>query len=60
VCISLLLPMMASVGQTSMHSVQPMHQFLVIKRQFGYLKVRYRGLKKNPAQLITLFALSNL
>ncbi|RUE99346.1 IS5/IS1182 family transposase, partial [Pseudomonas aeruginosa] len=32
----------------------------VIKRQFGYTKVRFRGLAKNTAQLITLFALSNL
>ncbi|MBS3935397.1 MAG: IS5/IS1182 family transposase, partial [Sulfuritalea sp.] len=30
------------------------------KRQFGYVKVRYRGLAKNTAQLTTLFALSNL
>ena len=36
------------------------HPFRVIKRQFGYAKVRYRGLKKNTAQLVTLFALSNL
>lgn len=36
------------------------HPFRVIKRQFGFTKVRYRGLKKNTAQLITLFALSNL
>ena len=36
------------------------HPFRVVKRQFGYVKVRYRGLKKNTAQLITLFALSNL
>ena len=36
------------------------HPFRVIKRQFGYVKVRYRGLKKNTAKLITLFALSNL
>jgi IS5 family transposase len=36
------------------------HPFRVIKRQFGYLKVRYRGLKKNAAQVQTLFALSNL
>jgi hypothetical protein len=28
--------------------------------QFGYRKVRYRGLAKNTAQLHTLFALSNL
>ena len=36
------------------------HPFRVIKRQFGYTKVRYRGLKKNTAQLMTLFALSNI
>ena len=36
------------------------HPFRVIKRQFGYVKVRYLGLKKNTAQLVTLFALSNL
>ncbi|MDZ7888076.1 MAG: IS5 family transposase [Pseudomonas sp.] len=36
------------------------HPFRVIKRQFGYVKVRFRGLAKNTAQLITLFALSNL
>lgn len=31
--------------------------FRVIKRQFGYTKVRFRGLVKNTAQLVTLFAL---
>lgn len=36
------------------------HPFRVLKRQFGYTKVRYRGLKKNTLQLKTLFALSNL
>ena len=36
------------------------HPFRVIKRQFGFVKVRYKGLKKNAAQLVTLFALSNL
>lgn len=36
------------------------HPFRVVKRQFGHVKVRYRGLKKNTAQLVTLFALSNL
>ena len=36
------------------------HPFRVIKRQFGYTKVRYRGLLKNTLQLKTLFALSNL
>ena len=36
------------------------HPFRVIKLQFGYTKVRYKGLAKNTAQVITLFALSNL
>jgi IS5 family transposase len=36
------------------------HPFRVIKRQFGLLKVRFRGLTKNTAHVITLFALSNL
>ena len=36
------------------------HPFRVIKRQFGHVKVRYRGLAKNTAQLHTLFALANL
>ena len=36
------------------------HPFRVVKRQFGYVKVRYRGLAKNTVQLVTLFALSNL
>lgn len=36
------------------------HPFRVIKRQFGYTKVRYRGLAKNTGQVLTLFALSNL
>lgn len=36
------------------------HPFRVLKRQFGHVKVRYRGLAKNTAQLATLFALANL
>lgn len=36
------------------------HPFRVLKRQFGYVKVRYRGLFKNTAQLTTLMALANL
>ncbi|HSV14901.1 MAG TPA: IS5 family transposase [Tepidisphaeraceae bacterium] len=36
------------------------HPFRVIKRQFGLVKVRFRGLAKNRAHVITLFALSNL
>ena len=36
------------------------HPFRVIKRQFGLMKVRFRGLQKNTSHLLTLFALSNL
>lgn len=34
------------------------HPFRVIKQQFGFQKVRYRGLAKNGVQLNTLFALA--
>ncbi len=36
------------------------HPFRVIKRQFGFTTVRYRGLAKNTARLHSLFALANL
>ena len=36
------------------------HPFRAVKRQFGFVKVRFRGLAKNTSQIITLFALSNL
>jgi len=36
------------------------HPFRVIKRQFGLVKVRFKGLTKNTAHVVTLFALSNL
>jgi IS5 family transposase len=36
------------------------HPFRVIKRQFGHVKVRYRGLAKNTAQLRKPFELANL
>ena len=36
------------------------HVFRVLKCQFGYRKVRYRGIAKNGAQVFTLFALANL
>jgi IS5 family transposase len=29
------------------------HPLRVIKRQFGYVKVRYRGIAKNAAQVLT-------
>ena len=36
------------------------HIFRVIKRQFGYTRVRYKGLAKNAAQVFTLIGLTNL
>src|SRR3954470_2823047 len=36
------------------------HVFRVMKCQFGYRKVRYRGLAKNAAQVFSLLALANL
>jgi IS5 family transposase len=36
------------------------HPLRVLKQQFGFLKVRYRGLKKNTGQLVMLYALANL
>ena len=36
------------------------HPFRVIKQQFGFAKVRYKGLAKNTGQIVTLFALANL
>jgi IS5 family transposase len=36
------------------------HPFLVVKRLWGHAKVRYRGIKKNLAQMNMLFALANV
>ena len=36
------------------------HPFHVVKRLWGFTKVRYRGLAKNLSRAFTLFALSNL
>jgi IS5 family transposase len=36
------------------------HPFLVVKRLWGHAKVRYRGIRKNLAQMHTLFALANV
>ena len=36
------------------------HPFHIVKNLFRHRKVRYRGMKKNTAQLHTLFALANL
>jgi IS5 family transposase len=36
------------------------HAFHVVKRLWGFSKVRYRGLAKNTARVFTAFALANL
>ena len=36
------------------------HPFRIVKCVFGYRKVRFKGLAKNTAQVLTLFALANL
>jgi transposase, IS5 family len=36
------------------------HPIAVIKRVFGFAKVRYRGLKKNAHRLVVTCALANL
>ncbi len=36
------------------------HPFRVIRRQFDLTKVRLKGLAKNTAHMVTLFALANL
>jgi IS5 family transposase len=36
------------------------YPFRVLKCEYGYRKSRYKELAKNTAQLLTLFALSNL
>jgi IS5 family transposase len=36
------------------------HAFRTLKCQFGYRKVKYKGLAKNTANVVTLFALGNL
>jgi IS5 family transposase len=36
------------------------HAFHVVKRLWGFTKVRYRGLAKNLARAQTMFALANL
>lgn len=36
------------------------HLFRVIKCQFGYRKVRYKGLEKNRAQVMALMAMANV
>jgi transposase, IS5 family len=47
-------------GQTRTQAAKVEHVFRVVKCQFGYRKVRYRGIAKNGAQVFSLLALANL
>src|SRR3546814_7306541 len=44
----------------SRHRARAEHAFHVVKRLWGFTKVRYRGLAKNTARLYTMFALATL
>lgn len=44
----------------SRHRARGEHPFHVVKRLWGFTKVRYRGLAKNLARGFTMFALANL
>lgn len=44
----------------SRHRARGEHPFHVVKRLWGFMKVRYRGLAKNTARAFTMFALANL
>ena len=43
----------------SRHRARGEHAFHVVKRLWGFTKVRYRGLAKNTARLYTMFALAS-
>jgi len=44
----------------SRHRARGEHAFHVVKRLWGFMKVRYRGLAKNTARAFTMFGLANL
>jgi IS5 family transposase len=44
----------------SRHRARGEHAFHVVKRLWGFVKVRYRGLAKNTARAFALFGLANL
>lgn len=44
----------------SRHRARGEHAFLVVKRLWGFAKVRYRGIYKNTVRAFAMFALANL
>lgn len=57
---SVQMPRARCAGTSPCTRAKVEHPFRVLKRKFGHVKVRYRGLAKNTTQLHTLFALANL
>jgi IS5 family transposase len=56
-----LTPAQKAINRTrSRHRARGEHPFQVVKRLWGFAKVRYRGLAKNTARAFTLFGLANL
>jgi IS5 family transposase len=56
-----LTPHQKAINRTrSRYRARGEHAFHVVKRLWGFTKVRYRGLAKNTARLFTAFALANL
>jgi IS5 family transposase len=45
---------------TSSFRAKGEHIFRIVKRQFGYIKTRYRGLYKNSKQIFCQLALANI
>jgi IS5 family transposase len=56
----LTAPQRAINRARSRHRARGEHAFLVVKRLWGFAKVRYRGLLKNLARAQTMFGLANL
>ena len=53
-------PKMHSTRKNSSIRARVEHCFRVMKCQFGYKKVRYKGLDKNRTQVFSLLGLMNL
>lgn len=49
-----------STGMGQIQIQIQIHPFLIVKRQFGCARCRYRGLAKNASMLTVLFALANV
>ncbi len=56
-----LTPQQKAINRArSRHRARGEHAFHVVKHLWGFVKVRYRGLRKNLARAFTMFGLANL